>query len=256
MVTASHNPPQDNGYKVYLGDGSQIVPPADAEISARIAAIGRLADVPRGEPGTVLGEDIVDRYLDTVADLAGGRTARPTHRLHAAARRGRHVGGPGARDRRLRRSAGRQQQEEPDPDFPTVAFPNPEEPGAMDLAMALAAERTTPTWWSPTTRTPTAAPPRYPARTGGGCCAATRSAPCSPTTCSARGAQGHLRRLDRVVVAARQAWPRPPVSTTSRPSPASSGSAGFRAWRSATRRRWATASTPSTCETRTASRRC
>ena len=51
MVTASHNPPQDNGYKVYLGDGSQIVPPADAEIAARIAAVGALADVPRGDGG-------------------------------------------------------------------------------------------------------------------------------------------------------------------------------------------------------------
>ncbi len=51
MVTASHNPPQDNGYKVYLGDGSQIVPPADTGIAAHIAAVGALADVPRGKPG-------------------------------------------------------------------------------------------------------------------------------------------------------------------------------------------------------------
>src|SRR5687768_2398159 len=70
MVTASHNPPQDNGYKVYLGDGTQIVPPADTDIAAQIAAVGRLADIPRGTSGTVLKEDIVDRYLDTVADLA------------------------------------------------------------------------------------------------------------------------------------------------------------------------------------------
>jgi len=71
MVTASHNPPQDNGYKVYLGDGSQIVPPADREIAEQIAAVGRLADVSRADPGQVLGEDVVDRYLDTVAGLAG-----------------------------------------------------------------------------------------------------------------------------------------------------------------------------------------
>src|SRR3954469_25002608 len=58
MVTASHNPPQDNGYKVYLGDGSQIVPPADAEISAAIDAVEGLADVPLGEGGEVLGEDV------------------------------------------------------------------------------------------------------------------------------------------------------------------------------------------------------
>src|SRR5690349_23149171 len=65
MVTASHNPPQDNGYKVYLGDGSQIVPPADAWIARRIAAVGRLETVPRGSGGRVLGEDVVDHYLDT-----------------------------------------------------------------------------------------------------------------------------------------------------------------------------------------------
>src|SRR5262245_12836273 len=70
MVTASHNPPQDNGYKVYLGDGSQIVPPADAAIAARIDAVGPVADLPRGPGGTVLGEHLVDRYLDTIAELA------------------------------------------------------------------------------------------------------------------------------------------------------------------------------------------
>src|SRR6478752_941246 len=67
MVTASHNPPRDNGYKVYLGDGSQIVPPADAEIADRIAAVGKVADVPRGRAGKLLQEEIVDSYLDTVA---------------------------------------------------------------------------------------------------------------------------------------------------------------------------------------------
>jgi len=141
MVTASHNPPQDNGYKVYLGDGSQIVPPADAEISRHIAAIGRLQDVPRGTPGPPLGEDIVDRYLDTVADLAGDgpRDLRIVYTpLHG-------VGGTSVLQ--VLETAGFdaprvvEQQEQPDPDFPTVSFPNPEEPGAMDLAMALA-ERT------------------------------------------------------------------------------------------------------------------
>ena len=141
MVTASHNPPRDNGYKVYLGDGSQIVPPADGEIAARIAAVGPLADVPRGTGWTVLDEGVVDAYLDTVASLAvdGPRDLRLVYTpLHG-------VGGMSVVQ--VLETAGFEppyvveQQEQPDPDFPTVAFPNPEEPGAMDLAMALARER-------------------------------------------------------------------------------------------------------------------
>ena len=141
MVTASHNPPEDNGYKVYLGDGSQIVPPADSEIAARIAAVGPLADLPRGDAGTLVSEEIVDRYLDTVAGLAedGPRDLTVVYTpLHG-------VGGTTVAQ--VLETAGFEapyvveQQEEPDPDFPTVAFPNPEEPGAMDLAMALAAEK-------------------------------------------------------------------------------------------------------------------
>ena len=141
MVTASHNPPQDNGYKVYLGDGSQIVPPADAEIAQRIAEVGTLDGVPRGTPGKVLGEDIVDHYLDTVAGLAddGPRDLDIVYTpLHG-------VGGTSVVQ--VLETAGFsqprvvEQQEHPDPDFPTVGFPNPEEPGALDLALALA-ERT------------------------------------------------------------------------------------------------------------------
>ena len=140
MVTASHNPPQDNGYKVYLGDGTQIVPPADSDIAAQIAAVGRVADIPRGTAGTILREDIVDSYLDTVADLAedGPRDLSVVYTpLHG-------VGG--ASVLQVLETAGFseprvvEQQEQPDPDFPTVAFPNPEEPGAMDLALALAEE--------------------------------------------------------------------------------------------------------------------
>jgi phosphomannomutase len=141
MVTASHNPPQDNGYKVYLGDGSQIVPPADTGIAERIAAVGALADVPRGGPGRLVDEQIVDRYLDTVAELAadGPRALVTVYTpLHG-------VGGTAVAQ--ALETAGFaapyvvEEQEQPDPDFPTVAFPNPEEPGAMDLAMALAAAR-------------------------------------------------------------------------------------------------------------------
>ncbi len=140
MVTASHNPPQDNGYKVYLGDGSQIVPPADDEIATRIAAVGALADIPRGPEGSVLGEEIVVRYEQSVAALVGPgpRDLRIVYTpLHG-------VGGTTVQ--RVLELAGFSApveppaQSDPDPDFPTVAFPNPEEPGAMDLAMALAAE--------------------------------------------------------------------------------------------------------------------
>ncbi len=142
MVTASHNPPQDNGYKVYLGDGSQIVPPADAEIAARIAAIGSLASVPRDPIGSaggrVLDEGIIDSYLDTVAGLAadGPRDLDVVYTpLHG-------VGGTSVAQ--VLETAGFstpqvvEAQEHPDADFPTVSFPNPEEPGAMDLALALA----------------------------------------------------------------------------------------------------------------------
>jgi phosphomannomutase len=138
MVTASHNPPQDNGYKVYLGDGSQIVPPADAEISAAIDAVGALADVPLGDSGEVLGEDVVDSYLDAVAALVGDGPRELTTvytPLHG-------VGGESATHALERAGFSAPQQvaaqAAPDPDFPTVAFPNPEEPGAMDLAMATA----------------------------------------------------------------------------------------------------------------------
>ncbi len=189
MVTASHNPPQDNGYKVYLGDGSQIVPPADAEIAARIEAVGALADVPRGGAGKVLDEDIVDRYLDTVAGLAGDgpRDLRTVYTpLHG-------VGGTSVLQ--VLETAGFEapsvveQQEEPDPDFPTVAFPNPEEPGAMDLAMALAETHHVDLVVAndPDADRCAAA---VPGRTAGGCSAATRSARCSATTCCTQGKKG------------------------------------------------------------------
>jgi phosphomannomutase len=139
MVTASHNPPQDNGYKVYLGDGSQIVPPADLEIAARIAAVGDLANVPRGSGGQVLGEAVLDAYLDRAASLPLPGGARD---LVIASTPLHGVGGPVLGEALHRAGFAAPyvvaQQEAPDPDFPTVSFPNPEEPGAMDLALALA----------------------------------------------------------------------------------------------------------------------
>ncbi|MGA5288747.1 phospho-sugar mutase [Streptomyces pseudogriseolus] len=141
-VTASHNPPRDNGYKVYLGDGSQIVPPADAEIAAEIEAITSLTSVPRPTTGwETLDDSVLDAYLartDAVLSPGSPRTARTVYTamhgvgkdvlLAAFAR----AGFP-APDLVT-------EQAEPDPDFPTVAFPNPEEPGAMDLAFAKARE--------------------------------------------------------------------------------------------------------------------
>ncbi|KAB2811858.1 phospho-sugar mutase [Pimelobacter simplex] len=142
MVTASHNPPQDNGYKVYLGDGSQIVPPADTGIAAAIAAVGPLASVPRPAlsttSGRVLDDSIVDAYLDTVASVAadGPRDLAIVYTpLHG-------VGGSVLplvlETAGFAAPAVVTEQEQPDPDFPTVAFPNPEEPGAIDRAVALA----------------------------------------------------------------------------------------------------------------------
>jgi phosphomannomutase len=139
MVTASHNPPRDNGYKVYLGDGSQIIPPADAEIAACIEAVGPVRDVPRADGWQVLGEDVVDAYVKAVAALLPPGSPRDLSIVYTPL----HGVGATVAEEVLRRSgfdppAVVPEQAAPDPDFPTVAFPNPEEPGAMDLATALA----------------------------------------------------------------------------------------------------------------------
>ncbi|MEU9332266.1 phospho-sugar mutase [Streptomyces sp. NPDC048290] len=139
-VTASHNPPRDNGYKVYLGGGSQIVPPADADIAAEIEAVAALADVPRPEGGwETLDDSVLQAYLartDAVLAPGSARTARTVYTaMHGV-----------GRDTLLAAFARAgfpapvlvAEQADPDPAFPTVAFPNPEEPGAMDLAFARA----------------------------------------------------------------------------------------------------------------------
>ncbi|MFF6853000.1 phospho-sugar mutase [Streptomyces antimycoticus] len=139
-VTASHNPPRDNGYKVYLGDGSQIVPPADAEIAAEIAAIRSLNDVPRPDSGwETLNDDVLDAYLartDAVLTPGSPRNARVVYTpLHGV---GRETLTAAFARAGFPAPAVVPEQAEPDPAFPTVAFPNPEEPGAMDLAFATA----------------------------------------------------------------------------------------------------------------------
>jgi phosphomannomutase len=141
MVTASHNPPQDNGYKVYLGDGSQIVPPADAEISAAIEAVGPLSTVPRGDDWETLGDDVLDAYLDRVAGLVDTASPRDLDivytPLHGV---GRDVVLAAFDRAGFRAPTVVSRQGDPDPEFSTVAFPNPEEPGAIDLALAAAVQ--------------------------------------------------------------------------------------------------------------------
>ena len=148
MVTASHNPPQDNGYKVYLGgrvvtgsgQGAQIVPPVDAQIAAHIASVPSVAAVPRAEGGwTVLGANIEQSYVETVARLADPGSPRDLRIVLTPL----HGVGGAVVETVLHRVGFTDvhlvpEQAEPDPAFPTVSFPNPEEPGAIDLAIALA----------------------------------------------------------------------------------------------------------------------
>ena len=142
MVTASHNPPQDNGYKVYLGGtvdgieyrGSQIISPTDISIAQKIDAITSLKAQPRGKVWTVLGEEIIEKYISRTASLA---TQPGNLKIVYTAMHG--VGTETLQ--RVFHKAGFlspilvDAQAAPDPDFPTVAFPNPEEPGAIDLAL-------------------------------------------------------------------------------------------------------------------------
>jgi len=140
MVTASHNPPQDNGYKVYLGDGSQIIPPADSGIATEINAVQSVAAIPRAQSYEVLGHDIVDAYVNAAASLVAPQAARDLRvvstSLHGVGHEtwmaAMHAAG-------FRVPSAVLVQAEPDPEFPTVAFPNPEESGAADLLLQQAA---------------------------------------------------------------------------------------------------------------------
>ena len=142
MVTASHNPPQDNGYKLYLGDGSQIVPPADTRIAVHINAFGVVADVPLADDGwETLGDDLLDDYVNAVCGLVerdGPRNLSVVHTsLHGVGNDTLQRVFVGAGFAAPQAVPG---QAQPDPEFPTVGFPNPEEAGAMDAALALARE--------------------------------------------------------------------------------------------------------------------
>ena len=157
MVTASHNPPADNGYKVYLGKrplqtlgseadaeagaGAQIVSPADAQIAEKIAAVDSVASVPRAESGWEhLDESIVENYLSRIDDL-GVRAETDLSIVLTSL----HGVGAGVAEAALTRTGFTNlhpvaSQQAPDPDFPTVSFPNPEEAGALDESYALARE--------------------------------------------------------------------------------------------------------------------
>ncbi|MEY3710524.1 MAG: hypothetical protein RLZZ99_345 [Actinomycetota bacterium] len=147
MVTASHNPPQDNGYKVYLGgtvngtiyNGSQIIAPTDSEISHAIATAPQLRDTPRGNSWTVLPEQVISDYIDETAKLAQ-RPAEMKIVYTAMHGVGKEVISKVFERAGMPKLILVSEQAEPDPDFPTVAFPNPEEPGAIDLALAKARE--------------------------------------------------------------------------------------------------------------------
>jgi len=146
MVTASHNPPNDNGYKVYLGgadEGSQIVAPVDAEIAAqilRVASEAHVLELPRSDRYEIAPESVVEAYVAQTASLASRPTAQP--KVVYTAMHG--VGWQTFRS--VLQAAGFEeptvvrQQIEPDSAFPTVSFPNPEEPGALDLAFQTARE--------------------------------------------------------------------------------------------------------------------
>ncbi len=147
MVTASHNPPQDNGYKVYLGDGCQIVPPADADIAEeieRVASTTSVQDIPKNDDWLTLGDDVLTDYITRATASLTDEQKNNNQHITTVITPMHGVGGQTLHT--VLEQAGFPapihvtEQFEPDPDFPTVAFPNPEEPGAMDLALHAAAQ--------------------------------------------------------------------------------------------------------------------
>ena len=141
QITASHNPPQDNGYKLYLHGGIQLVDPVDREIESTIADVPPADEVPRNDQWSTLHSGL-DDYLARLVSLSRGDTQQRDLRVAATALHGvgaralvRALHNAGFDDVHLVAS-----QKEPDPDFPTLGFPNPEEPGATDELLALATD--------------------------------------------------------------------------------------------------------------------
>jgi phosphomannomutase len=142
MVTASHNPPRYNGYKVYWENGAQIVPPVDASIAAAIDASPGASEIPRAEGSDrVRAAAVEESYLEALSSLvltpsvdAGALRVAYTA-LHGC---GQTIFAEAMRRRGFVRLHPVPEQAEPDPDFPTVSFPNPEEPGALDRLLETA----------------------------------------------------------------------------------------------------------------------
>lgn len=146
MVTASHNPPEDNGYKVYLGKangGGQIVSPADKDIAALIdkVAAGNIKDLPRSQDYVVLNDEVVDAYIAKTASLAKEPESDINYVYTAMHGVGYEVLSKTIAKAGLPQPHLVNEQIQPDGTFPTVNFPNPEEKGALDLAIKLAKEK-------------------------------------------------------------------------------------------------------------------
>jgi phosphomannomutase len=144
MVTASHNPPQDNGYKVYLGDGRQIASPVDEEIGTLIKSVSDVREITQGETGNVVNDDVLNSYVSLTSQIIiSGPTTEAQRKSVTSVYTAMHGVGWNTL-KSVFRAAGFSEpiaaieQRDPDPAFPTVAFPNPEEKGALDIAIALA----------------------------------------------------------------------------------------------------------------------
>jgi phosphomannomutase len=144
MVTASHNPPQDNGYKVYLGDGRQIVSPVDEQISKLIKTVTDVREISLGTAGALVSQDVLKTYTSLTSQLI---TSGPTTDAQRKAVSSVYTALHGVGWKTLQsvfdasgfvEPIATPEQRDPDPAFPTVVFPNPEEKGALDIALALA----------------------------------------------------------------------------------------------------------------------
>jgi phosphomannomutase len=144
MVTASHNPPQDNGYKVYLGDGRQIISPVDEQISKLIKTLTDVREIVQGDAGKKVSDEVVKTYTSLTSQLI---TSGPTKEAQRKSVTSVYTAMHGVGWKTLQSAFDASgfaepiaalEQRDPDPAFPTVAFPNPEEKGALDIAIALA----------------------------------------------------------------------------------------------------------------------